>query len=417
MNYLYTYRAFFGSISIGILVWIVSYIMTPVEPVEVVRPKTIYFIVSCYLSLILGFGVLKFKSNQKIKKIDPNYRLKLLLIFIIVCFVIRWVELFYFREVSFYNTMVENRVISYLNNNSNIIFIIASLFKSLYFLPITFVIKNKNTSKLFAIIAFTLLLFPLIESTIYGNRKPFFESFFMLLIASFLYKTPKINVKNVLILVFSIFILLTISYSILLKREGEKKNVHDVYSHIVEARYNDLLKPKDKIVEFIKDPKIPEIKKNYYLIALQTGQYISHGFFEFNHIMENQDLALAKGGYTFYPFLKFLRKLRLVDGYDNLNVSPRNHTYLTAFGGLYIDFRWAAVILFFLFGLFQRYVYDSSSSSIIHSALLVYVIIINIFLPIMNYIRGAGIYPIVGLILLIFINLSINKAYEKSSSA
>ncbi len=32
---------------------------------------------------------------------------------------------------------------------------------------------------------------------------------------------------------------------------------------------------------------------------MQVGQYIAHGFFEFNHIIKNKDLAITYGAYNF----------------------------------------------------------------------------------------------------------------------
>ncbi|WP_225035907.1 hypothetical protein [Winogradskyella sp. SM1960] len=329
----------------------------------------------------------------------------------------RWIDLFVLREVSIFRTTIENRNQSELNNdNSGIVFVLASIFKSLYFFPFIIALKCKYRLSLSTICATILLVLPFVEAIVLGSRKPFFEVFLILLISIYYYKKPKINLKSIGVLLVSIVALLTISVSLLLNREASRKGSENVQIEIINGRYNDLLKPKKQVVRFFKDSTVSSTQKNYALIVLQSGQYITHGFFEFNHIINNSDLEVAKGAYTFYPFVKILNKLGLTKDFKVINPSPREFVYLTAFGGVYLDFRWFTIVFFFLFGVFQRAIYDKSFSSIIHSPLLIYLTIINVFLPILNYMRGAGIYPIVGFVFFAVAHYYLKKTNEKSTN-
>ncbi|WP_092465980.1 hypothetical protein [Winogradskyella thalassocola] len=261
-----------------------------------------------------------------------------------------------------------------------------------------------------------LLLFPLVEGLLFGSRKPFFEVFLILIISIFYYKKPNINLKSISVVLISAIGLLVISASILFSREESKEGSVDVRNEIINGKYNDLLKPNDQVLNYFEDESISSAQKDYALIILQSSQYITHGVFEYNHIIDMPDLAVTKGMYTFYPFRKFFNKLGFITEFDNVNPSPRKFVYLTAFGSLYIDFRWFTLLFFFLFGMFQRYVYDKSFSSSIHSPILIYLTIINVFLPILNYMRGAGIYPIVGFLFVLITHYYFLKISNEKST-
>ena len=312
--------------------------------------------------------------------------------------------------------MIENRNLSRLNNdNGNIFFVLASVFKSLYFFPFVILLKSKHKLDFWVIGSFLLLCFPLCEALLLGTRKALFEIFLIIFISSFLFKKIRVNVKNGSLFLAAIFVLMTISYKILLKREASRKNNKDVYTSITSARYNEVLKPNKNIIAYINDPSISPIKRNYALIFLHSGQYINHGLFEFNHIIDNPKLQMTCGKYNMDPFFKFLNKIGINESYKSVNPSPREYVYLTSFGSFYLDFGWFSILVFFTLGFIQRYIFTNSNLSIIHSPLVVYLIIINVFLPIFNYLRGAGIYPFVGFIfLLIIYHYFLKRTNEKS---
>lgn len=413
-----TYRLFFSSVAFGILLWMFTFLFLPVDVTEKVSPKTIFFSVSCYVSLVLGFLVYKFKVKQSKPLTDNSSFFKYVTIFLLCCFVMRWVDLFVLREVSLFDNAIANRRQSEMNTyKSNILFALASMFKALYFFPFVIALKGKFRINFNTICAVALLAFPLVEAIVFGSRKPFFELFLILIISIFYYKKPKINLKTISVVLVSVVALLTISVALLFNRESNRKASQNVQNEIINGRYNDMLTPKKEVLNYFEDTTVPSISKKYALIILQSGQYITHGFFEFNHIINNPDLEVTKGAYTFYPFIKILNKIGLTKEFKPVNPSPREFVYLTAFGSVFLDFRWFTLLFFFLFGFVQRYVYDKSFSNIIHAPLLIYLAIINVFLPILNYVRGAGIYPIVG-----FIFLSgayyyyLKKANEKSTN-
>ena len=345
--------------------------------------------------LFLGFAI---KMNPKInfkKEINKKPIYNVLLVIIIISYFLRWYELFVLRDLSFLNYPKDNRILNDFNlAKTNYLFNIASVLKSLYFFPLIIVISSElRKSKIRLFFAYLLMFFPIIESILKGTRKPFFEIFLILIISYLLFNTFKITFKKILIGFTGLVVLLIISANILYLRESKNVTSSDVYyDKILNARYNDLLPLQDNIKSFFFNKKVPEPIKAFVFINMQTGQYILHGLFEFNHINDTP-LPITYGSYTFNVPVKILSKMRILSNIEITNPSPREYVYLTAFGGLFIDFRWLSLLFFLLFGSVQKYFFLLSEKSFIFKPILIYILIINVHLPIINYLKGSGIYP------------------------
>lgn len=408
------YKLFYISILSGLFVWFFSFVILPAKTVENFKIETFLFILACYVSLIAGFVLVNFKGKIKRNVIKNDQLIKILMLFFFFCFFVRWIDLFHFRSLSFSNNFIENRKLNEVSATNSTIFILASIFKSAYFFPFVIVLRGVYRKKNLLILSVLLLFFPFVEAMLLGTRITFFETALIVLVSLLILKKIKISFFNIIGFVLAAFVLVTVSYKILIKREIVKGNEDSVYEVITKGKYNDLLKPSEEIVEYINDPKVEKLKKNYVLIFLQMGQYINHGVFEFNHII-GSNLPIAYGRYSMYPFFKFFDKIVVKKHYENFNPSPRRFVYLTAFGSFYIDFRWASLIVFFLFGIVQKYFHSNFKSSIIHTPIVVYLAIINVFLPIFNYLRGAGIYPFVSFALILVISQFITKKVNEKS--
>lgn len=413
------YWLFFGSLFLGIVIWCVVFLLLPAEPVEPVKTKTVLFIVLSYLMLIFGFISFKFKTDQTVKyNFDPSKTLNLLLVIILVSHVLRWVDLFYLRELSFSNEWKFNRSLNDSNfNKSNLLFVVASILKSIYFFPFVISVMFKAKLKKFPVmLSYVCLLLPILEAILKGNRKPVIEIFIIVVITVFVFGKRKINASKVVIVTISFILLLTISMAMLFKRENLSNALDKVfYEKLLEGRYNDILKPKPETIAYFKDEKQQKVSKFYAITAMHTGQYLTHGVFEFNHIIDNDSIPITYGKYTFVTVPKFINKIQIFDKMEYSNPSPRAHVYLTTFGGFFIDFRWMTLIVMFFMGATEKYVYQKSKQYFIYTPILIYFLIINVFLLILNYMRGAGIYPIISFIfLLLILKLARKTIHEKS---
>lgn len=422
MNHIKSNHLFLGSIFIGVVFWLFVYSLLPVDPQEDLKTGTLAFIIFNYLALIIGFYLIKFK---KVRPVSFNYGrinklLVILLITITACYILRWFDLFVLRELSFKSDPKTNKLFSEINyQKSNIVLMIASVLKSAYFFPfvIAIGIKSKINKTLF-IFCCIAMLYPFLEAILKGTRKPFLEVFLIVFVSLIMYQRIRLDIKTVVITVVSIVILFVVTTAILYSRETKNNGLDYFYSELLNSRYNDLLSPQKEVKDYFNEGDKSDYNKFLLITGMHFGQYLTHGVFEFNHIYDENNTPTNYGGHTFFVVPKLINELGLFNEIQCSNPPPREKVYLTLFGGLYLDFRWFGFVFMFLFGIFQKYIFYISKHFIFSRPIIIYFLIINVFLLIINYLRGGGIYPIVCFFLLVSIlKISRFNLYEKGISA
>lgn len=395
------YQLFYTSLGLGIFLWLFIFMLTPVEVMEHLKVKTIFFVSLCYIFMLLGFGIVPIKKRTLKEGIVLKRKLyvfNLLAGIIVLSFILRWIDLFVFREVSFGLDPKSNRGINIRSfSKSYIFFIIPSILKSLYFFPFVLWIFDSfhNLRRKHLIISIIILGLPIVEAIVFGTRKPFMDILLIVVISLFTGGYLNFSLKKVVAFSGASLVVLIISMSILFQRESVgTENKEEFYDRILSADYNLLLEPKESIVSFIKDSSRCQVSRMSALILLQTGQYFVHGLFEFNHIIDS-DLSATKGAYTFYPIAKLIQKIEGKDIFEHSNPSPKKIVYLTTFGGFYIDFKWFSLIVFFVFGIIQKIAFREAKRDFFYLPIVIYFLIINVFLLSFNYLSGQGIYPFI----------------------
>lgn len=412
---------FYYSILFGIFMWLFFFFILPVTIQDDVKITTVLYVLSSYFFLILGFNLFNFcpEPNSQLKD-NTSLLIKMLILVVFASFILRWIDLFLIRDLSFDFLPKENRSINWDNSfKSNFIFSLASVIKSLYFFPIVILItlKNNKNKYLFALACF-ILIFPTVEAILLGTRRPFVELFVLIIITLLISNKLTFNIKQILIISLSILMLLSISMAILINRESKLKSEgENFYVEILSSRYNDKVELSLDVRDFFKNPENPEFLKYFLISLLQVGQYMIHGLFEFNHLVSIDKPEISYGKHTFYPLVKFYNSFDLFEDLELKNYTPRGYVYLTFFGGMYLDFRWFGLLFFLLFGISQKYLYQKSLTNIIYKPLLVYVLMINVFLLSFNFLRGSGLYPIFGFCIFFFSFKLFNiLKYEKGIS-
>ena len=150
----------------------------------------------------------------------------------------------------------------------------------------------------------------------------------------------------------------------------------------------------------------------FRLGLMNFGQYYLHGVFEFGYLYNNYKKNYWYGGYTFNIFAKFINIMFRT----NINLKeiqqspPRNGVYTTFFGPIFIDFGWFSLVFIFFFGVFQKLIHNKILQGRFQfTPLLFYLLIINFFMPVFNFINGAqGLYNLIsfGFFAIIYILLT-----------
>lgn len=408
-------QPFYISVLGGILLWFLFFFITPAKVTNELDTSTILFIVASYLSLIAGYFFTDFKFNP-IKKSQRTKSLGFIFLLIIVAFLIRYIDLFLVRKLTFSNSILENRILAG-EPPQNLIFIFASVFSSLYFVPLLLGLLNKNKNRVYLLVAIVCFLLPFPEAILRGTRKPFLYSFLFLILILVYTKRIKFNKKTLLLIFSSCIILFIVATNILMKREGPKNK--DAYHHLIEnAIYNDLFKPKQKIIDYVNNNKVSNSKKAIIISAMQIGQYYAHGVFEFDHVIKHykkNNFEKQYGKYTFQVLPKFTNRLNLSN--YNLNkiylASPRGYTFISFFGGMYIDFGWFALIFMFILGVIQKAIYQKIKQNyFIFAPLFLFLLFTNFFMLTFNFFRGTGTYTLISCIIFVILSSYLMRLKE-----
>ena len=402
MQYRNQILLFFYSLALGVVVWAVSFWATPAHPLQSPLIESVTFFLLSYLVLMAGF--LTPIKPAKEKRFTTNKKvIQHVLLLLLASFCVRYIDLFYYRGLSVYNTIFENRsLISTPLHFYEIPFKIASVLKSCYFIPLLLYLNSKKAigGKTFLLCVLVFLL-PLLEAFLLGSRKTLFELLALLVIILFVYK--KISLKNGLYVICGSIIFVTVGTTYILKqRVNIEYNSDKSKNELLTSRYNDLF----PLNESFKNQLVNETKSNFEfntrLITAHYGQYLNHGFFEMDDIIRNKNqLGFALGRHTFSQVFKPFSL--------DVNANPRVYTYVTFFGSFFLDFGWWALIVFFVFGMFQRVIFLTSGNNMYSKCLLPYLCLINFAIPFMCTIRGAGLYPLIGVAIVYFYSLKTKR--------
>ncbi|MCF6349958.1 MAG: hypothetical protein L3J23_02875 [Flavobacteriaceae bacterium] len=243
---------------------------------------------------------------------------------------------------------------------------------------------------------------PFPEAVLRGSRRIVFQPIFLAILILFYFKIIKLNWKNTIYLTIVTTLLFSLATIILIKRESVKDK--DVYLHLIKnARYNDLLKPKEKIIKYIKDNKKSDFSKSVIISSMQIGQYYTHGIFEFNYILKyykNKKFEKQLGKFTFFVIPKFINKIGIYNVNVNNKISPREYTFISFFGGMYLDFGWFALVFMFALGAIQKIIFvQVKSNNIYFLPIFIFLIFINFFMLTFNFYRGTGTYTLMSCLL------------------
>ena len=362
----------------------------------------------------------KTKANSDIN-ITEVY-LKALIIIITVSWVIRYIDLFYFRDLSFFNTVKENRNLLVLNKHQ-LFFIPFSILKEAYFLPLLISLLYFKHRRPLILLSSLIFLLPLLEPFLRGTRKDILLLLVYLMSVLIVSGTLKLNKTLIVKMGIATILLNIVFFKILMNREQTKvadNKTENVVTFILEkARYNDLLQANEGIKNQIVSSS--GVKKAILFQYLHITQYYTHGIFELDYLVKarRENPKLSYGAYTFYNVPRFTNILGLTN-YEVKSIhknSPRSHTYITFFGGLYLDFRWFALVVMFLIGFIQKRV-DKKIENGNYYLFYFYIffIIFNILMPVVNILRGVGMYTLISGLILLFLVRKLNKEDEKSIS-
>lgn len=391
----------------GILLWLFFFLSASMKVKEPLSIMPVIFIVLNYFTLFIGFTLMNKRLVPNEDKYVPNKSvLKKILWFLIIIsllgFIFRLIDKFVIREIVIGNTTVANRRLLAANKPS-IFGIAAAILTPFSFLPLFIYHFIKPKIKILAIFCGIIFFLPAFDNFVLGSRSGIFMVVFFFMITIFYYKLVKVTPLRLFVLFSIAFVVLIYTTRMFIERTKEYMVTDErAIKHILtNAVYNYTLEPSDKARENIINTE-NDIAKMSKLSYMNMSQYYTHGVFEFGYLYKHYDAPHHYGGYMFGVIAKFTNLIlgTNIDLQKIQDSPPRTGIYTSFFGPLYVDFGWLAPIFMFLFGLFQGFLYNKVvKGNFKYIPLLFYMLIIDFFMPVINFIVSSqGTYIIASLV-------------------
>ena len=397
---------------IGLLFWVFIFFLIPLRIKIQIGFMPFVYLIANYIFFFLGLKIISQTKSEKELTYTTNKRILWRILYIVIFIAsiglfLKILDKFYIREASFNNSISYNRFLLE-RSGASVISIISAITNAFCFLPlfIYYMIQPKNRA-LFWLCIF-LFFSAGFEFIMLGSRSGLFV--IIILFSAYLFYFKKIKITPIKFLIgLGIFCFLGIfSTQLFIERTKDFAKTDKVaIEHILKrSNYNFTITPKEETkVKIIKSSN--KTLQAARLTTVNFAQYYLHGAFEFGYLYNNYNKNHYYGAYTFNILVKFINIIFRTnfDLKEIQNAPPRTGVYTTFFGPIFIDFGWLSFVFMFFFGVLQKLLFNRTLEGRFQFIpLLFYILIINFFMPVFNFINGAqGIYTICSFLIFILL--------------
>ncbi len=240
-------------------------------------------------------------------------------------------------------------------------------------------------------IAYSLFLFPLVDTLYVASRMHVVIAPLLLLQYFVLAKRLRFSVKT---LVGSLFAATAILFGLyaMLQRRGGFAPIESIFA----SGYARQIQPSPAVVSFLTSfPALSGI----VVLAVHLLQYAVHGFFEFSVLVapRSSDFELTFGATSFPPLASILNSL--APGLQPTS-TPLVGQYSTFWGPLYVDFALFMLPVSFLWGAGVGWIRQLALVRPSFIPLMAYTNVIVLAMPFLNLlVGGLGLFMVAGLLL------------------
>ena len=388
---------------VGMFFWLVVFFLIPLRiKLQIGFMPFIYLIIN-YIFFFLGLKIISKTKSKKELTYTVNKKILWKILYIVVFIAsiglfLKIIDKFYIRGASFNKSISYNRILLE-KSGSSAISIISAITNAFCFLPlfIYYMIQPKKNWLFF--LCMFLFFFAGFEFIMLGSRSGLFVIIILFITYLFYFKKVKITPIKFFIILGIFSVLGIFSTQLFIERTKDFAKTDKVaIEHILKrSNYNFTITPKEETkVKIIKSRN--KTLQAARLTATNFAQYYLHGVFEFGYLYNNYNKNHYYGTYTLNILVKFVNIIFRTDFdlKEIQNAPPRTGVYTTFFGPIFIDFGWFSLIFMFFFGAFQKLLFNKTIEGRFQFIpLLFYMLIINFFMPVFNFINGAqGIYTI-----------------------
>tara|TARA_B100000768_G_C11278913_1_gene377421 strand:- start:790 stop:2115 length:1326 start_codon:yes stop_codon:yes gene_type:complete len=387
----------------GLFFWLIIFFLIPLRVKLQIGFMPFVYLIANYIFFFLGLKIISQTKPEKELTYTVNKRIlwKILYIVILIAvigFFFKVLDKFYIRGASFQNSISYNRILLEKSGVS-VISIISAITNAFCFLPLFIYYMIQPKKKWLFLLCMFLFFSAGFEFIMLGSRSGLFVIIILFTTYLFYFKKVKIKPIKFLIILGILSVLGIFSTQLFIERTKDFAKTDKVaIEHILKrSNYNFTITPKEETkVKIIKSSN--KTIQAARLTAINFAQYYLHGVFEFGYLYNNYKKNHYYGAYTFNILVKFINTIFRTnfDIKEIQNAPTRTGIYTTFFGPIFIDFGWFSLIFMFFFGVFQKLLFNKTMAGRFQFIpLLFYMLIINFFMPVFNFINGAqGIYTI-----------------------
>ncbi len=393
----------------GFLLWLLFYLLTPLNVKYQFSFIPIFYIISCYFAMYLGYRLTKTKTptdSVNLTENQKNILYKILYVTIAIALFGLFLKLFdkfVLRQTSFSNSMSENRILL-SETGPSILSIFSAITNPFSFIPLFICYQLKVKNKYLLIFCMLLFFSAALEFLVLGSRSGLFILIILFVMVITYFKVIKISLGKAVLAASILFFLAIYSVNLFIDRTNDftKSDKRSVKHILSVANYNFTIEPTEGLKENIINDE-NSITQALKLGGINFLQYYLHGAYEFNYLYNEYEGEHHYGAFTFNTFAKFLN-ITLGTNIDLQKIQtspPRTGIYTTFFGPIYMDFGWLSFVFMFMFGWIQKFVYNKTlTGKSQYLPLLFYFLIINFFMPVINFIISAqGLYIIIAFVI------------------
>lgn len=416
----------------GLFFWILIFLIVPLKVRHQIGVLPFFYLFLNYVFFILGLKIISPVKKENRQTFSVNTRvlnnvLRIVIFIAFIGFFLKILDKFYIRGASFNYSMSYNRYLLE-RSGASVVSILSAVTTPFSFIPLFIYYKLKSNNKLLFFTSLFLFFSPSFDFLMMGSRSGLFVILLLFGLFLFYFKKLKVTLGRLLIVLFVLFAVGIYSIRLFIERTKDFAKTDEVaIEHMLErSSYNFTITPSEET----KDNIIRSKNKTVQAARLATvnfAQYYLHGVYEFGYLYNKYDGNHYYGAYTFNVFVKFINIVfrTNIDLQKIQKAPPRIGIYTTFYGPIFIDFGWFSLVFMFFFGAVQKTIYNFVMMGRIQFIpLLFYLLIINFFMPVFNFINGAqGLYTLVAFILFAIIyifltgKLKISKQDEKTQYA
>lgn len=396
---------------LGGLTYLAIYYMSPVSGSYDPSMGVVWYLLFSFLFMVFGAWMgagYRFSGSGRPNALQVfnNGFFNLVLMIAVVGVSLKIIDRFFLRGVSL-SAGMGNREAILDAGGGGAISILGGILYPFCYLPIFVLLSRwsepKRRKAVNLYICWALFFFPTFDSLLIGSRSLMIVNVAILVFYGIYFRFIKFGFGTVVIAPIAAFSILLVSGTVFIERLDYMGL--DYLTSSLNSVYGFTVKPNDWIID--KLAKEQGFSFLIYYSWLNSGQYFTHGMFEFFYLYDHFFSGHTYGAFNYGVYYKFIGVIMgdnsLLDAV--IASQPRVGTFTSFLGPIFVDFGWFGPLYMFFFGAVSGWIWRRClSGRVVWMPLYFYFAMMIFFAPVVSFFVSAqGLYTITSFLLFIFV--------------